>query len=134
MSILDEEDVLVNADDRVILFQKAREWLEENCGDEVMSPGETFFTSPVIIEPFPVENDGISSKVELEYMNDKVEVRLLNKKYFLYIKNLSIIPDYLKLDLDNCIFVSQEGTRYKKDEMGKITWRSTIYNRGTYGL
>lgn len=129
MSILDEEDRIINSSDRVILLQQAKQWFEENCGEEVLSPGEDHFPSPLISNPSCTSTDGISTKIELEYDVDtkKIIAWPINYKYFLYIKNDVIIPSYIDISRLSIVYIGKDGTRYLKDDEGNITFKTTIF-------
>lgn len=129
MSILDEEDRIINSSDRVILSQQAKQWFEENCGEEVLSPGEDHFPSPLIPNPSCTSTDGISTKIELKYdvNTKKIIARPINYKYFLYIKNDVIIPSYIDVSRLDIVYVSKDGTRRLKDDNGNITFKTTIF-------
>lgn len=128
MSILDEEDNIVNSIDQVQLLQEATQWFKENCGEEVLDPGENYFPSPLISNPSITKTDGISTKIELEYdeSSKKIKVIPLNSRYFLYIKNVDI-PTYIDLSKVDPVYVDIDGTRVVKGSTGDIIMKTTIF-------
>lgn len=128
MSVLDDDDIFLNREGPVELYNKSVRWLQEHCGPDIIYEKGTDdkFKSPLISDSGSWSSiDGVSSKVVLKWDDKKTAYTIVpvNPHYYVYIKN-DIDPGYLDFTKCDAVFIDGDKRILKDPSTGEIIFKT----------